>query len=79
MLGEELLAIIENPADCVPALFELAMKFGGDRILESLTTLAVDGVTKLLEVSANSRGSYVAQLFTRCRTATQYQFWLILW
>ena len=60
MLAEELLAIIENPTDCLTALFDLALKFSGDRILESLTTLAVDGVTKLLQVSANSRGSYFA-------------------
>ena len=50
LLAEEILAIIEKPADCLHALFDLALKIGGDRILASLTTLAVDGMTKLLEV-----------------------------
>ena len=50
LLAEEILAIIETPADCLHALFDLALRIGGDRILASLTTLAVDGMTKLLEV-----------------------------
>ena len=50
LLAEKILAIIENPADCLHALFDLALRIGGDRILASLTTLAVDGMTKLLEV-----------------------------